>query len=57
MQFRPMTESDVSAALLIRKAASEWLIRSEGREPSPWTPGHGTVLRHLLETDPGGAWG
>jgi len=53
--YRPMTEADVSATMLLRKAALDWLTRSEGREPSVWMPGHGDTLVHLVRTDPGGA--
>ncbi|MBI5285219.1 MAG: GNAT family N-acetyltransferase [Chloroflexi bacterium] len=55
-RYRPMEEADVSAAMLIRKAAMDWLTRSEGREPPPWTPRHSNILRHLLSTDAGGSW-
>jgi ribosomal protein S18 acetylase RimI-like enzyme len=54
--YRPMTEADVSATMLVRKAALDWLMRSEGREPPVWTPGHGDTLGHLVRTDPDGAW-
>ena len=55
-RYRPMEAADVSAAMLIRKAAMDWLTRSEGREPPPWTPRHSNILRHLLSTDAGGSW-
>jgi GNAT superfamily N-acetyltransferase len=56
IHYRPMTEADVSATMLVRKAALDWLMRSEGREPPVWMPGHSSTLDHLVRTDPDGAW-
>ncbi|MBI2723491.1 MAG: GNAT family N-acetyltransferase [Chloroflexi bacterium] len=54
---RPMLDTDLSAALLVRKAALDWLGRSEGRPPRPWSSTRqGAWLGHMLATDPAGAF-
>jgi GNAT superfamily N-acetyltransferase len=51
-----MTHEDVAAATFVRKAALEWLTRSQGREPPAWTPRRATFLSHIIEHDAGGSW-
>jgi GNAT superfamily N-acetyltransferase len=54
--FRPMMDADLSAARYIFREAMDGLDRSQGGEPQPWLPSEPHTLRHLLRTDPGGAW-
>ena len=54
--FRAMTDADLSVARYIGREAMESLERSQGGEPQPWLPSEPRTLRHLLRTDPGGAW-
>ncbi|MDE3094676.1 MAG: GNAT family N-acetyltransferase [Chloroflexota bacterium] len=56
VSYRPMTEADLSATTLVRKAANEWLARSEGRDVDPHVPDRPLPQRHLLRTDPAGSW-
>jgi GNAT superfamily N-acetyltransferase len=54
---RPMAAADISASVLVRKAAGEWLRATENRAPGePWTPERPLALLHFLRTDPGGSW-
>ncbi len=56
VNYRPMTEADLGATALVRKAANEWLARSEGRDVDPHLPDRPLPQRHLLRTDPAGSW-
>jgi ribosomal protein S18 acetylase RimI-like enzyme len=57
LTFRPMRESDLAAALLVRTAASEELRRREGQTVVPGAPPQRPLLqRHLMQRDPGGSW-
>ena len=56
ISYRLFTEADLSATTYVRKAALEALVRENGREPEPWMPRAPIMHRHLLETDPEGAW-
>lgn len=51
-----MTEADLSAAVFVRRAALEWLDRTQGREPQPWMPAFPATMAHILKTDPEGCW-
>lgn len=51
-----MIESDLSATLVVRKIALEWLDRTQGREPQPWRPTFPAAMAHILRTDPDGCW-
>ena len=54
--YRPMSAADIDSTAYIRKAALEWLARSEGRTVDEWRPRRYPHFEHLLRTDPGGAW-
>jgi GNAT superfamily N-acetyltransferase len=54
--LRPMTASDCGVAQYIGREAMDWLRRSQGQEVEPWQPRAPSTQRHLLGTDPGGAW-
>src|ERR671916_285972 len=56
--IRPMTENDVDAALELTNVAFQDLDRRFGRppEPPPDPAMAGIRYRHLVRTDPGGAW-
>lgn len=54
--YRLMTEADIDATGYIRKAALEWLARSQGQDPWPWQPTRSRQFAHMLGTDAGGAW-
>ena len=56
ISYRLFTEADLSATTYVRKAALEALVRENGREPEPWMPRAPIMHRHLLKTDPEGAW-
>jgi GNAT superfamily N-acetyltransferase len=56
LHVRPMTEADLNVAAYIGREAMDGLARSQGGDVSPWIPSQPTVFRHILETDPGGAW-
>lgn len=56
LNYRLMTEADLSATTLVRKAANEWLARSEGRDIDPHVPERPLPQQHLLRTDPAGSW-
>ena len=51
-----MVEADLSVARYIAHEAMEALDRSQGVNPEPWLPSDPHPQRHLLRTDPGGAW-
>jgi GNAT superfamily N-acetyltransferase len=53
---RPMTEGDLGVTTLVRKAALESTLLSEGRMPEPWVPRDPVFHRHLLRTDPAGSF-
>ena len=54
---RPMTDADIAATALVRRAAIQWLERSQGRTPDvPTVPPRPVLHRHILRTDPGGCW-
>jgi GNAT superfamily N-acetyltransferase len=55
---RPMREDDVEAAHEVTEAAFADLDRRDGHEPTPPADPAGAHLRirHLMATDPGGAW-
>lgn len=50
-----MENGDVSAAVYVKKAALEHLLRSEGREMPAWQPTAG-VISHLLRNDAETSW-
>lgn len=54
--FRPMVESDLSVSRYIAHEAMEALDRSHGVAAEPWVPADPHAQRHLLHTDPAGAW-
>jgi GNAT superfamily N-acetyltransferase len=54
--LRPMHETDLGAAMYIGREAMDWLRRSQGEETQPWQPSQPAAQRHLLRTDPEGAW-
>jgi len=56
LAFRPMREADLAAAVYIAREAMDWLRRSQGEETQPWQPAQPHGRRHLLHTDPEGAW-
>ncbi|MDP9237905.1 MAG: GNAT family N-acetyltransferase [Chloroflexota bacterium] len=51
-----MTDADVGVALYIGREAMDGLRRSQGQQVEPWQPTAPSTQRHLLGTDPGGAW-
>src|ERR1700674_4194826 len=50
--YRPMTETDLAAALYVRKAANESLDLPT-KPLAPWMPAFPRTMAHLLRTDPG----
>ncbi len=56
ISFRLMTEADVSATTLVRRAAIAWLERTEGREPAMSLPQRPIIQNYFLRTDPDGCW-
>jgi len=56
LTFRPMRESDLGVAMYVAHEAMDWLRRSQGEETPPWQPSDAYGQRHLLHTDPEGAW-
>lgn len=56
--IRPMTEDDVEGALEVTNASFADLDRRNGREPEPPPDPEVALIRyrHLVRTDPGGAW-
>lgn len=57
-ELRPMRTADAEVVLSVMDAAFNDLARRFGREPAPFAPGGpGLVrIRHLVGTDPAGAW-
>lgn len=56
LTIRPMRESDLGVASYIGRDAMNWLRRSQGEDTQPWQPSQPLAQRHLLRTDPDGAW-
>lgn len=56
LDYRPMTEADIGAAMYVGREAMDALRRSQGEQTQPWKPQIPWAQRHLLSTDPGGAW-
>ncbi|TAK55636.1 MAG: GNAT family N-acetyltransferase [Dehalococcoidia bacterium] len=56
LTFRPMVESDLGVARYVAHEAMDALDRSQGVAPQPWIPADPAAQRHLLHTDPDGAW-
>lgn len=54
--YRPMREDDVPATSYVRKAALEWLARSQGLEPPPWVPQTRPYFAHMVRVDAAGSW-
>jgi GNAT superfamily N-acetyltransferase len=52
--YRLMSESDLAAAMYIRKAALESIEPGQAR-PSSWVPSFPRIPQHLLRTDPAGS--
>lgn len=51
-----MVETDLGVARYIGHEAMDALDSSQGVAPQPWIPADPTTQRHLLRTDPDGAW-
>jgi GNAT superfamily N-acetyltransferase len=51
-----MVDSDLAAAVYVAKYAMASVVRGEGREPWPWSPGENHAQRHILSTDPAGSF-
>lgn len=51
-----MTDADIGVAMYIGREAMDALRRSHGEQTQPWKPGIPWGQRHLLRTDPDGAW-
>lgn len=51
-----MREADLGSAMYVAREAMDWLRRSQGEETQPWQPSQPYGQRHLLHTDPEGAW-
>ena len=57
LSFRWMRDVDLAATMLVRKAANEEQMRSEGQVVAPGGPPRRPLLQsHLLRTDPDGSW-
>lgn len=56
LAFRPMVVSDLSVSRYIAHEAMEALDRSQGLPAETWLPTDPWAQRHLLGTDPDGAW-
>ncbi len=56
LTFRPMVGSDLGATRYVTHEAMDALDRSQGVAPQPWIPADPWTQRHLLQTDPDGAW-
>lgn len=56
LAFRPMVEADLGITRYIGREAMDALDRSQGVTPQPWIPADPQAQRHLLHTDPDGAW-
>jgi len=55
IEYRLLTDADLSAAAYVRRAALEALDRSQGREPADWQPYPQAGRSHLIRTDPEGS--
>lgn len=53
---RAMLEADLGVAMYIGREAMDWLRRSQNEETQAWQPAQPAAQRHLLHTDPDGAW-
>jgi GNAT superfamily N-acetyltransferase len=51
-----MLAADLGVAMYIGRQAMDGLRRSQGEEVQPWLPTAPFTQRHLLHTDPEGAW-
>jgi GNAT superfamily N-acetyltransferase len=51
-----MVATDTGVAQYIGREAMDWLRRSQGQHVEPWQPTPPTIQRHLVSTDPQGAW-
>jgi ribosomal protein S18 acetylase RimI-like enzyme len=51
-----MVEADLGVTRYVAREAMDALDRSQGVAPQPWLPADPWVQRHLLRTDPDGAW-
>ncbi len=56
ISLRPMVEGDLGVASYIGREAMDGLRLSQGEEVRPWQPRAPFMQRHLLGTDPDGAW-
>lgn len=56
LTFRPMVEHDLGVTRYVAHEAMDVLDRSQFVAPQPWIPIEPRAQRHLLHTDPGGAW-
>lgn len=56
IEYRPLTAADIDATTYIRKAALEYLDRSQGRDPWVWQPARQPHSAHILAHDPDCAW-
>jgi GNAT superfamily N-acetyltransferase len=51
-----MVQGDLGVAMYIGRQAMDGLLRSQGEDVQPWQPTTPFMQRHLLHTDPEGAW-